>query len=82
MAREVHRTAKDVEDAPIDVCAAQRAEPLVQPLGVSAVEVSYLSHAEILKILRDAGPDAGDSLQLHRRCCHVCHFLSRRTVGT
>jgi hypothetical protein len=66
VAGEIHCASEDVEDAPIDRSAAQRAKLPVEVFGICTVQVVDPADTEIAQILCETGSDTGDPLQLLR----------------
>lgn len=61
--RVVHRAAERIEDAAIDPRSAKYAQLLIQISRVHIAKVAHPLDAEIVQILGQARPNAGDSLQ-------------------
>lgn len=69
--------AKHVENTPIDRRAADRAELLVQLLGVGPVQVGDTPDAQVVQVASDTRANTGDLLQLSKlglRCHSVAAF--------
>lgn len=79
----VHRTSEDVENAPIDWRAAQRAELLIQLLGISPAQVTDTPYTQVAKISRDTRANTGDLLQLSKLGfrCHPVALFFHVTLG-
>ena len=61
---EVDGAAEGVEDAAVLVDAAELAELFVKAPGVAAAKGRDAMDAEVVEVLREAGADAGDALEV------------------
>jgi hypothetical protein len=61
---EVDGAAERVEDAAVLVDAAEFAEFFVEPLRIAAAQGGNAPDAQVVKVLREAGADAGDALEV------------------
>ena len=64
VAGEIHCASEDVEHAPIDGSAAQRAKLPVEVFGIGTVQVVDPADTEIAQIPCETGSDTGDRLQI------------------
>lgn len=60
---EINGTAKNIQDAPIDVLAANGTQPLVHQFGIDAFKVGNMGVSQIYEVAGDAGTDTWNGLE-------------------